>query len=1049
MRKNRFLTLIPALLCAACLFSSCKGGTNPPADTEATEPENQTVTVTFLYRDGREAVISELNKGDTVTEPEAPTRAEYTFGGWYLDADLTVPATFDAVTADRTYYAQWVPSSACLVRFQSCGGSAVANAVAAKGGKVAAPDAPEREGYTFGGWYTDAAYTTRFNFDNAVEENMTLYAMWNVASGYLEVTGYIDGEQVIQTVVKKDNALEPLCPNVNLSYLWYTDSAMTDLFDFTAPQFSRLSLYGVAFSAGLTIENGTVLSYTGRSETVTVPAKWEGKAVTAIADKAFAGNTEVEQILLPETIQTVGAGAFSGCTRLRSVNLTEACTAVGAYAFNRCERLTAYGTLTGLTKVANGTFLGCTALTEVVLSEAVTEIGEYAFSGCTALTAVDLGDKITRMGDYAFSDCVALKQIHLSTELTALGDGALVGCAPTLEITGGNRMYRVVAGNLYGNNGKTLLLYVPGEKASAKLQLAQGVNSIGANAFYGNSTVEEMDLTGITLEFASLRGMKALRTLTIDDLSAGYLAYYFGASGSGLANGVTGVFTPATLETVHIKQELSSLGDYAFYGVTGLKQVTGISKIRGIGAYAFAYTAIENLQIPAGTSAIQTGAFNRCENLSSFTVEEGNQYFSVYDGCLYDKAQTTLLIVPRLKTEIQFAPTVRTIATGAFYKSHIRAVVVPDTVTSIQSGAFANADHMEELTVPYIGGSASQDNYMIFIFGGSIVKTSDAEGNPQYTMDNTGAAPASLKTLTITASLSEIPDFAFAYLQNVTAFNLTGSIQKIGMYAYLSCGLKELVIPNTVQEIGEFAFAYMSNLISVTVPGSVGASLGSCAFYGNRSLETVRFEEGVTVIPEGVLYPYAATDSTTGSRTYSSALKEIYLPSTVTSIGNLAFAFAGTVYSGTYQVSFSSEFKFVLAPGSQLTTIADRAFYMSSITELTLPASVKTVGEFAFGSCQKLASVTFGDDVNGSALEKLGGACFANCTGLNTLTIYKRVTSTESVPVLEQYVYSSDETPYNIFAGTEAPAIYVYGASYYKAAQYWDSYEQQIFEIRG
>ena len=71
-----------------------------------------------------------------------------------------------------------VKSQAHRVKFDAQGGSATVDQTPASGSTVAKPADPTREGYTFGGWYTDAACTKAYNFSAAVTADMTLYAKW-------------------------------------------------------------------------------------------------------------------------------------------------------------------------------------------------------------------------------------------------------------------------------------------------------------------------------------------------------------------------------------------------------------------------------------------------------------------------------------------------------------------------------------------------------------------------------------------------------------------------------------------------------------------------------------------------------------------------------------------------------------------------------------------------------------------------------------------------------------------------------------------------------
>lgn len=65
-----------------------------------------------------------------------------------------------------------------IITFESNGGSTVPAQLVVVGEKATEPTDPTKDGYTFGGWYTEAALTNEFDFDTAIEESMTLYAKW-------------------------------------------------------------------------------------------------------------------------------------------------------------------------------------------------------------------------------------------------------------------------------------------------------------------------------------------------------------------------------------------------------------------------------------------------------------------------------------------------------------------------------------------------------------------------------------------------------------------------------------------------------------------------------------------------------------------------------------------------------------------------------------------------------------------------------------------------------------------------------------------------------
>lgn len=150
-------------------------------------------TVTFQLNYGSEDTYTTLKvaKGDTITAPKAPTRSGYTFSSW---SEKTSGSAFDFKTPiekDITLYAQWNKKSSSggssstvhyyTVTFDARASDAtnVPEAQQIRSGNVATePTTPSRSGYTFNGWYTDNAYTVEYNFTEAVNSNITLYAKW-------------------------------------------------------------------------------------------------------------------------------------------------------------------------------------------------------------------------------------------------------------------------------------------------------------------------------------------------------------------------------------------------------------------------------------------------------------------------------------------------------------------------------------------------------------------------------------------------------------------------------------------------------------------------------------------------------------------------------------------------------------------------------------------------------------------------------------------------------------------------------------------------------
>ncbi|WP_186327885.1 InlB B-repeat-containing protein [Paenibacillus xylanexedens] len=192
-------------------------------------------TVNFDPNGGSVVADQTVPYGELVTAPDVPTKAGYTFGGWYTDSGLSKAFDFDntTVTADITLYAKWTVNS-YTVNFESNGGSVVADQSIQHGDLAAAPDTPTKAGHTFAGWFTDSGLSQAFDFDNTtVTNDLTLYAKWTVNS--YTVNFETSGGTVVpeQTVQYGELAAAPDDP-IKAGHTfagWYTEPEWSTPFD--------------------------------------------------------------------------------------------------------------------------------------------------------------------------------------------------------------------------------------------------------------------------------------------------------------------------------------------------------------------------------------------------------------------------------------------------------------------------------------------------------------------------------------------------------------------------------------------------------------------------------------------------------------------------------------------------------------------------------------------------------------------------------------------------------------------------------------------------
>ena len=142
-------------------------------------PDEHAVTVHYNFEGAPANKVYTVSYGVAMEEPEAPARDLYSFVGWY-DAPKGGSAwDFNApVLGDMDLYAQWSDNFWTVKLHYQDGETADKNIYAVRGTPAVKPADPTREHYTFGGWYTEDAYTTQWDFDANVTGNLDLYAKW-------------------------------------------------------------------------------------------------------------------------------------------------------------------------------------------------------------------------------------------------------------------------------------------------------------------------------------------------------------------------------------------------------------------------------------------------------------------------------------------------------------------------------------------------------------------------------------------------------------------------------------------------------------------------------------------------------------------------------------------------------------------------------------------------------------------------------------------------------------------------------------------------------
>ena len=117
-------------------------------------------------------------------------------------------------------------------------------------------------------------------------------------------------------------------------------------------------------------------------------------SVTSIADNAFAGCSDLKEIVIPSSVKSIGSSAFYCCGNLESIIFNEGLEIIGYNAFNACD-----------------------SLTSIVIPDSVIEIGGSAFTWCQGLEYVVIGRGVKYLYSGAFNECSSLKDVfYVGTE---------------------------------------------------------------------------------------------------------------------------------------------------------------------------------------------------------------------------------------------------------------------------------------------------------------------------------------------------------------------------------------------------------------------------------------------------------------------------------------------------------------------------------------------------------------------------------------------------------------------------------------------------------
>lgn len=404
--------------------------------------------------------------------------------------------------------------------------------------------------------------------------------------------------------------------------------------------------------------------------------------------------------------------------------------------------------------------------------------------------------------------------------------------------------------------------------------------------------------------------------------------------------------TPINVSSVFIPATVRSIGGSAFSYCNALTTVTFAedSQLKSIGGSAFfgtehAHPRFKEIKIPDSVETIGNAAFRYCQDLERITLPSALQKLSnsTFHGC------TAL-------SEVTFPASLKTIEKSAFIGCRkLSEVKLPASLTTIQSYVFDSCSSLE--TVFYAGSLAQW----------SQINTSN---------DFLGDSCPSLVMGDYTAQFIPVEDNPYDYPppKTVTITKYTGTESTV-------------ILPSTINswpvtKIGEDAFQDNTTITSVTIPASV-TEIGSNAFAGCTNLTSVNYIgdwSKLTIQSGNPAVEDAAKDA---------ANEQLFdFEFTPDNTAVIVIRYKGTAAD----VTIPSRYK-----GKPVTMIDHAAFYNSAVTSVTIPDSVTSIPDSAFGFCSQLTNISIPNSVT-----YIGFSAFNSCTSLKSITLPSSLSTIQS-----------------------------------------------------
>ena len=512
-----------------------------------------------------------------------------------------------------------------------------------------------------------------------------------------------------------------------------------------------------------------------------------------IEANAFEASNKLQEIIVPDSVETIGEGAFMFCRNLTSVKLPKHLKTIERYTFYSCPALLSVTIPDDVDSIKEKAFLNCKNLNEVIIPASVTAIDEDVFYASKNVVC-----KIAE-NSYARQFC---KEHEIKYIITIPGDEPLqyeIQSDNTIQITRADRALTecVIPAEIDGHKVTSIgLSAFAGCELLTKVTIPETVIVIGVHAFRYCSSLKTINIPDSVM-FIVDGAFSSCTSLSNIDISPNHPVYAFtnGAlinkesmtliqytdqqsESYEISSGITKIgvsaFENAKLTSVIIPDSVTSIENYAFRDMKNLKAVTIPDGVTRIGFQAFyGNENMADVSLPASVTELGHDIFGWCLRLRAIDIDPDNPVYEMRGNMLLNKKENSLYYHPNLNEGTFIIPEeIEIIDAYAFVDNvWLNEIIIPDTVKEIKDHAFYSCNRLSSVRLPN--------------------------------------------------GLKAIDDYTFTGCRNLKSVSIPDGVQSIGCNVFDGCYyIEEVTIPASVTYIDPTAFTQCQTLVCKVVEGS-------------------------------------------------------------------------------------------------------------------------------------------------------------------------------------------------------------------------------------